>query len=132
MINRGAQFFKRLSPWRVLVLAVIFLLLLAYLDYVSGPDIRLGVFYVVPLVLVAFFVGPRAGMIMAVVAAGTWLSTDLWGEKNYHNITNAYISGTVRFAFFLLTTYVLNEWKVIGRRLEKQVEERTAELSQCN
>src|SRR5207249_2411680 len=129
MLSKIARFLKRQSPGRVLVLATGGLMLVGYLDWITGPDIRLGIFCLIPLVLATYFAGPRTGMVMAVLTAVMWLFLDLAGRKHYTHPPYAYFNAVVRLTFFVLTTYVVTGWKAIGQRMERLVEERTAALS---
>lgn len=60
--NRGAR------PTRALVFAVLATSILEVFDYLTGPYVSFSLLFLVPVVLVAWRVGPAAGVFMAVFA----------------------------------------------------------------
>jgi signal transduction histidine kinase len=129
MPSKAFRFLRRQGPWRILAIASAFLLLLAYIDLLTGPDIRLGVFYLVPLILVTLFVGRMAGFIMASVSAAMWFTTEVLDGSLYTHRFAAVPNAIFRLIFFLVATHLLAAWKAFGQRLESQIQERTSDLS---
>lgn len=53
------------------------------IDYVTGPDIGLSLFYLLPIALSAWFGGIAAAVIIACAAGASWLAADLaWRESD--------------------------------------------------
>ncbi len=51
-------------------------LIIGYVDYETGPDIGLSLFYLVPIVAGAWYAGRLPATIVAVAAAGAWFLAD--------------------------------------------------------
>lgn len=62
------------KPRRAILAALALLLsvLLGLVDYYSGPDFSIGILYVVPVGLAAWYVGPRVATIISLVCAALW------------------------------------------------------------
>jgi len=129
MPSKVSRFLNKQPPGRILAMSSTFLFLVAYFDWTTGTDVRLGVLYLVPVVLVTLFVGKRMGLVMGAVAALAWLYVDMGEGKGYTRPHIAYINAVIRFIFFTLSVYVLSSWKQIGLKLEQAVRERTAAIS---
>jgi len=54
------------------------LLLVAAADFFTGPDVTFFGFYLLPVALYAWFLGIRAGCVMAFVAMATWYWIEAW------------------------------------------------------
>jgi diguanylate cyclase (GGDEF)-like protein len=67
------------------VLAAMLLLvaLLGWTDYNTGTEIAFSVFYFLPIAGAGYFLGLRAGMVVAAACALTWLFAELLGGHTY-------------------------------------------------
>jgi signal transduction histidine kinase len=127
---------ERRSPWRalmqiprpvVLAVAVGFLVLVAYVDIVTPTDLSFATWYLVPVILMTWFAGRRAGYLMALVSLATWTWVDMQGTP-YTRPVMAYWNVGSRLLFFILTVALLAAFKNLSMRLESRVEERTVAL----
>ncbi|MGD0282341.1 MAG: hypothetical protein ABSB95_08275, partial [Dissulfurispiraceae bacterium] len=60
------------QPKSVILLSALFLnVVIGYADYVTGTSISLNLFYLLPLLLVVWFIGKRAGIIMSLLCVAT-------------------------------------------------------------
>ncbi|HXI13761.1 MAG TPA: hypothetical protein VNM92_14120 [Thermoanaerobaculia bacterium] len=50
--------------------------LIGYVDYVTGPEIGFSLFYLMPIVAAAWYFGRRASLIIASTAAASWFLAD--------------------------------------------------------
>jgi diguanylate cyclase (GGDEF)-like protein len=85
---------------------ILLVLVVGWIDYLTGFEISLSFFYLIPIVLVTWFHGKKAGVWLAVLCAGVW-----WGASL---LTGTYSSTFVllwnvgvRFAIFLLVTILM-------------------------
>jgi signal transduction histidine kinase len=91
--------------------------LIGALDYWSGNEIALTIFYLIPIALGAWYVGPRAGNLLALLSAGAWLLADVYGGPIYDSPIIPPWNAAVTGAFFLITSYALSARKRSERRL---------------
>jgi len=101
-------------------LAAVLVLLVALIgavDYWSGNEIAITVFYLIPIALGAWFVGPRTGNLLALLCAGAWLLADVYGGHPYQSPIIPPWNAAVSLAFFLITSYALSARKRSEKRL---------------
>ncbi len=104
---------------RALGIAALVLLvaLIGAIDYWSGNEIAITVFYLIPISLGAWFIGPRTGNGLALLSAAVWLLADLYGGRPYQSPIIPPWNAVVSLAFFLITAYALSARKRTERRL---------------
>jgi diguanylate cyclase (GGDEF) domain len=97
----------------LLILGFTFIGLLGAVDYLTGFELSLGVFYLLPIALVAWFVSNRAGLVASVVSAITWFLADkLAGETLSHPLI-AYWNAISRLCFFVVVALLLTRLKAV-------------------
>ena len=104
------------------------LALIAWVDWTQGPEIHFALFYVIPVLLTAWFVSPRIGYAMAVLCAAARLFVDLKGHGIYTRPGLAYWNTLTRLTCFLAAAGLLSAFKNLRDRLESLVIERTDAL----
>lgn len=79
-------------------------LLIGFIDYLTGPEISLSLLYLFPVILVAWFEVRWQGILISVIAALTWLAADSIGGHSYSHPAIPYWNATVRLGFFIIVT----------------------------
>jgi signal transduction histidine kinase len=127
---RGVAFSRWVEQHRKIAVAVGFtsLLLVGYVDWLSGPDVAMSLFYLVPVSVITWSVGRRSGYLTALAAGIIWFTAEHLGAVTYAHPTIAYVNLVTRLCFLAGTVWVLSGWKK-DQGLEAMVEERTAELT---
>ena len=95
------------APGTVAFFALVSILALGVLDYLSGPNIAFSPFYLLPLSIVAWKVGTRRAIGLAVLAALTWLFADLAAGADYSNPVVPIWNTIARFSVFVLVIGLL-------------------------
>ena len=117
-----AKMLERFGQWSLTSwMTVGFLLtaLLGGIDYLTGPELSFSIFYLIPISLLAWQVGRRAGIVISVVSAASWLTADLLSGHPYVHPTVPYWNTVVRLGFFLITAYTLSAAKAARERQEE-------------
>jgi diguanylate cyclase (GGDEF)-like protein len=100
--------------WAIWVEGFAFIGLVAIVDAVTGADLSLSIFYLIPVIFTAWFLSRRVGLLAAVV------STAVWNYPALANLTTSlWVWGwnsTVRFAFFVVVLQVVHLMKVAKYR----------------
>jgi signal transduction histidine kinase len=104
MTRALAGYVGSLSKRSLVASGLILTVLLGAADYLTGPELSFSIFYLIPVCLVAWFVGGQAGIAMAVVGAIVWLVADLAAGHFYSHPAIAYWNATVRLGFFIITS----------------------------
>ncbi|HEY3376922.1 MAG TPA: GGDEF domain-containing protein [Armatimonadota bacterium] len=93
------------QPKRLIIAeAYCLLLLLGIIDFVTGPDISMIVFYLLPVMLVAAYVGRTSGLTISFTSAGIWLIADLLGSHRYAHCVIPYWNTLGIFGVFIIVT----------------------------
>jgi signal transduction histidine kinase len=70
-------------------------------DYLTGPDLSSGVFYLIPIALIAWWHSFRSVSIIALLCAAGWLFIDLASAPHYVQSMAPYWNGLTRLLIFL-------------------------------
>lgn len=132
MKNSGAQFrfthptafANYLGMVRVASLAV--LLLIGWLDYITGYEFGFFIFYFIPVAIAAWYCGSKDGISIAIVSAICWYLSDRFTHHPYSRAYFIYWELFMRLLSFLTTSItlskirnlVLNEERMIAELLE--------------
>lgn len=93
--------------WVTLAGAALLALLVAGADLLTGSEISLSLFYLIPIVLVAWVRGERAGQVMAAACAGLWFLEDFLAGPGYSTRFVLMWNIATRLAIFLLVLALL-------------------------
>jgi signal transduction histidine kinase len=121
---------ERHSRAAIIVAALLMVAAVGYLDYATGPDISLSVFYLLAVALAVWFVGAGFGVFIAglsvfVNVAGDWASAVQFPSP-FIPVWNA----AAVMAFYLVVVWLLALLRSLYRNLEAQVRQRTGALTE--
>lgn len=111
--NFLGRFLDSLPRWVLAAVAACFLAVIGALDYVTGTEIGFSIFYVIPVMLVAWYLGRAAGVITSLIAAATWYAADVAAGHVYSSPAIPVWNAAVRLGFFLLISLLASTIKVI-------------------
>ncbi len=116
------------------VVALCFLLLVAIgvVDYMTGMEVSVTVFYLIPIWLGTWAVSRRAGLCLAVGGILVWLTVEIFQGASYSHPLIQYWNAFVLLAFFVLVVLLLATLKASSDELDQRVRVRTAELARTN
>ncbi len=77
------------------------------LDFLTGSEISFSIFYLIPIAIVAWHLGTRAAILMAVLGAVLWLVAELQGGRLYAHPAVVYWNALVRLGFFVIVSQLL-------------------------
>lgn len=102
------RYLENRSKYFLIGLSILLVILIGFIDYLTSPDIA-SIFFLVPVALVSWFVGEKAGVVISLICTTVWFFIhQLKGEfglPNYLPYWNAFI----RLAFYLTVNYLLAE-----------------------
>ena len=78
------------------------------LDFFTGPDLSFGIFYLLPIIVVAWWYNTRRIGIIIAIAAIIWLSADLGGGHNYAHPLCPYWNALTRLGIFLIVGFAIH------------------------
>ena len=80
---------------------------LGLLDYWTGPEISVSIFYLVPIALTGWVLGGRWAMGMAALATVIWFWADAVTGYSYASPLIPYWNAVIRFGYFIVVSYLL-------------------------
>jgi signal transduction histidine kinase len=97
------------ATWLVTTVALVLVATIGCADYLTGLEVSFSIFYLLPIIFVTWFVGPRPGYLLSVLSAIAWLANDHWLVAHaYSHPLIPYWNAGVRLGFFSLVTLILS------------------------
>src|SRR5262249_44394619 len=81
--------------------------LISLVDYVTGSEISVSFFYLLPVALATWFMGRKAGIALSVLSAVGWSAAYFLSRRFYSNASIFYWNVTLELATFLAVTMAL-------------------------
>ncbi len=102
---------NKLSSFIFLIFGFVLTISIGAIRYLTGPELALSLFYLIPITLVTWKVGREAGIFISVTSAASWLLADLLMLCEFSNPIIPFLNETFRLIVFLVITYALFEMK---------------------
>lgn len=87
------------------------ILAVATADYLTNPEYSLSLFYLFPVILVAWFGGRTTSIFFSVFAALAWLIAELLGKTYHEHPVALYWNDFMELSFFLIVSFILSALK---------------------
>ncbi|MEI6350028.1 MAG: DUF4118 domain-containing protein [Verrucomicrobiota bacterium] len=110
-------------PKTVFLVSSASLVTVGVLDYVTGYEMSVALFYLIPVAVAAWFGGLRAGMLMAILSGTTWVAVDFIDGHQYARPIFRYWNGFMRFGIFAVTAILLAKLRNELRRQCELIED---------
>jgi diguanylate cyclase (GGDEF)-like protein len=92
--------FQKLPQPLLFLLYITFTLFLWYVDTITGPDLSLLIFYLIPVGMATWYSGKRGGAIISFVCAAAWVFSDVLSHSSYSHPIVPYWNVTVIWMIF--------------------------------
>lgn len=109
---KAIEYFSKQSKSFIIVVGVLLVVFIGIVDYLTGAEISLSIFYLLPISLVVWFTGKWRGFVVSVASGITWLAADLATGHIYSHPVVPYWNMMVRLGFFLIVTFTLHKLKI--------------------
>lgn len=116
----------------VFCLCLLMLAVLGWLDYVTGYELNLFIFYSLPVGIAAWYLGQWPGVAMSVASALTWWAADRSAGQKYSSDFVFYWNTAIHIGCFLINAFSIAKTRETldrQRELEATLREREAELA---
>jgi diguanylate cyclase (GGDEF)-like protein len=121
VLNLVATRFTRLPRPAIVAVGLVLITVIAYFDYLTGPHVLLNIFYLLPVMLVAWASGSSACGLT--VAVGTFLVGPLeamFTDFHYVSLPVAIWNGAVRLSVFCVVLLLMRRVRKLMSKLEEQ------------
>jgi diguanylate cyclase (GGDEF)-like protein len=99
-------------------LAFFLILLLGAIDHLTGYELSVSVFYLIPISIAVWYGNRHLGYIMSGLSASTWMIVEQTTAYPYSQQWILVWNGAVRLLFFIVVAYLIAELKSQLRRLQ--------------
>ena len=111
------------SPLSWTVTGILFIGLLGILDYATGNELTLSLFYLIPIVLVTGEVNRKTGLFMSFLGGLMLLGAEIAAGQTYSHPIFYLLNTLVRTSFYIVVVYLVAELQ--KSRREEQLAART-------
>jgi len=101
------------------IVSLITLLIIAWLDYITGYEFGFFIFYFIPVYISAWYNGRKAGLIMACMSAACWYLSDYYSHHPYSKSFLIYWEMWIRWLTFLTTAFTVAKIRELMDREEQ-------------
>jgi diguanylate cyclase (GGDEF)-like protein len=105
------EYLDKQSKWHLITLGFAIVVLVGVIDHITGPELFVSIFYLLPIFLVSWFTERWMGVTISIVSAITWLITDFTAGHAYSYPAIPYWNMIVRLGTFLIMTLILSALK---------------------
>jgi diguanylate cyclase (GGDEF)-like protein len=91
------------------VVGLILVVILGIVDYLTGVEFSITLFYLIPIFLVVWFTNENLGLVISAASALTWFLTDYSNGLSYSNIAVYVWNTLIRLGFFIVSSRLLSE-----------------------
>lgn len=85
--------------------------MIGFIDYLTGYEYAISVFYVLPITLITWVASKRFGFTASIVSAIVWLAADITSGQPYSYPLIPIWNSFIRLAFFVIITFLLSSLK---------------------
>lgn len=119
MLKKATAVIAGLNRVTIVAGGSILILVLGMIDLVTGYEISLSILYMLPISMVTWNAGKRAGYSLAVLSALVWLGADIGSGHPFSNPIIPFWNCLVRLFFFLIVVQLLVNLRVTHDELEE-------------
>jgi len=100
-----------------ILVACFLMVLIGFADSLSGPEVSLAVFYLIPIFVTAFYVGLSAGLFISIACVACYVIADRIIEISYTKAATPYWNSAARLFLFVIVAYFLAKRKMAEQKL---------------
>ncbi|MFI5145436.1 MAG: sensor histidine kinase, partial [Ignavibacteria bacterium] len=120
--------FSKINTTYISIFSVILVILIGFLDYLTGTEISFSIFYLIPITFITYKAGKNEGLVLSFFSAVIWLICDVKGLQRFSNAAIPYWNALVRLMFFIFIVYLISFIRKLNTALEEKVKIRTTDL----
>jgi diguanylate cyclase (GGDEF)-like protein len=117
LMVRGFEFLSARSRPTLFGLAGVLVVLIGFVDYISGPYLSISLFYLLPITIVAWFTNRWSALWLCVICGSALLFAALTAKHVYPSPAYAYWNAGLRVTVFCIVAYTLTS---LRRSLEHE------------
>lgn len=108
-IYRLLNSLESLSRDWLITIATGVVFILGVIDYLTGFELSFSFFYLIPVAMVAWIIGRNAGLVISVLCATAWLTSNSLSGHHFSNLFIGIWNTFFHFGFYAVVTILLAE-----------------------
>jgi signal transduction histidine kinase len=109
----GSNTYIKSNPKAILIIiAVVVTTLIGYVDYLTGFELRVDVFYLMPISFVAWYISKKAGIYISLMSISLIFFSDLLSNPDHHVHGVDVWNLSMILIFFIIVTLSLSHLKI--------------------
>jgi diguanylate cyclase (GGDEF)-like protein len=100
---------ETLSRGGLIIIATGMVFIIGTIDYLTGFELSVSLFYLIPVTMIAWTVGRNTGVMLSVFGAIVWLTSNTLSGQSFTNIFIGVWNTLIRFGFFAVVTILIAE-----------------------
>jgi len=135
----SVNYFEKRSKFWIFMFGLASTLSIGLVDYWTGYEVGLSIFYLAPIALVAWFGSREAGILLSIISSVTITFADFLAGKQIQNYLLEVWNTGIHLAFFIIVTVLLSKLKSEFKarkelilQLDCKVRERTEDVMMTN
>jgi len=135
MSSNGIQPGKSGTEYRMArrwVIGIALLLSVACLDYVTGYEVTVFVFYILPIAYATWNIGSLAGILFAMGSAALWLTADLFSGLHYSHRWMIWENASMQLMLLLCVAFSFQWLKLLLQAEKDRTQQLEKMLSACS
>jgi diguanylate cyclase (GGDEF)-like protein len=109
-MNAATFFEKRRKPFWVIV-GVALVIILGIIDYISGYELNLSLFYLIPIFIVAWFTDGQKGLVFSFASTVVGFLANYLSGQTYSNPSIFVWNAVLRLGFYLVVSWLVTTLK---------------------
>jgi serine phosphatase RsbU (regulator of sigma subunit) len=102
---------SKLGTVSLIGISFLFLLIIGFGDWVTGAELSISIFYLIPIALSAWFIHRWAGIMLALMSIIIWFFADIFNSPYYSHPVIPYWNSLIMFGFFIVFALLLSALK---------------------
>jgi len=112
LLEEVYEYLNQQSKGFLLISGFTLVLLVGVIDYVTGAELSVSIFYLLPIALSVLFVNRRAGVLFSILSSAVGLATDFMVGHPYSHPIIVYWNNAIQMGFFLTIVFILSALKI--------------------
>ena len=112
MLRRFDEILADKSPWTIGCLVFPLILLLGGIDRLTGYELSISVFYLLPIAIAVWYASRNLGYIASAVSAASWMLVEGTTSQSYTRHWVLYWNTATRLLFFVVVAYLVSELRL--------------------
>jgi signal transduction histidine kinase len=112
LLGEVNEYLTRQSKPFLITSGFILVLLVGVVDYVTGAELSVSIFYLIPISLSVLFVNRKAGVLLSVFSSAVGLTTDFMVGHPYSHPIIVYWNNAIQVGFFFTIVFILSALKI--------------------